>query len=90
MLAGRKFCPGNAWTTLYEGLSTGSIYAWNYEPGQEPRTIKVKWRAYTVQPFWYSDGEKILAGRTLVTVIAPTPYVQFQVKPPYDSYLQAN
>jgi len=83
MSGGGKLCPRGQWTTLYEGPSFGFVYAWNLAAGSQP----VKWRAYTASPFWYSDGNANLVGKTTVGFGIPTPYVKFQVNPPNDATL---
>ena len=85
MSSGGTFCPARQWTPIYQGPSFGFVYVTNVMTVP----VRVNWRAYTASPFWYSDGSTDINPGEQKTIGfgIPTPYVQFEVNPPFDSIL---
>jgi len=80
-----RFCPAGQWTAIYQAPSWGFVYVTN----TGPVLVRVRWRAYTASPFWYSDGATDINSGEQKTVGfgIPTPYVQFEVNPLDDAAL---
>jgi hypothetical protein len=85
MSAGARFCPAGLWTAVYQAPSFGFVYVANVMAVP----VRISWRAYTASPFWYSDGSTDIGPgeRKAIPFGIPTPYVQFEVRPPFDSLL---
>jgi hypothetical protein len=73
-----KVYSARGFAPLYQGPSAGFVYVWS------TTQVHFKWRAYTVAPFWYSDGDTTISAKTAVWFGIPTPYVQFEVQPDFD------
>jgi hypothetical protein len=87
MSAGLRFCSAGVWTVTHQTPSFGFVYLTN--PAVIP--IRIRWRAYTSSPFWYSDGSTDIAPSEQKTIWfgIDTLFVQFEVNPPVDTFLFA-
>lgn len=70
---------------MYRGSSFGFVYVTSLMAVR----AKFRWRAYSASPPWYSEGSADIPPGQKSTIVfgIATPYVQFEVNPPIDSFL---
>lgn len=88
MSAGNKFCPAGNWTATHQ---MPSLLGFVVLANVMSVPIRVRWRAFTASPFWYSDGSVDMNPGESKTIPfgIPTAWVQFEVNPPFDALFYA-